>query len=112
MYEEGMYEEGYGDDNVLNKIPAEDREDKLKTQPVYSEGKDDGDDLVRKFFIIRFERQPEQDPGYFETWKERLSKHNPEGYMDSKSLEVWNMLNGHDDDHDEDLETWKQNQNF
>jgi hypothetical protein len=36
MYE-GMYEEGYGDDNVLNKLSPEDREEKLKTQPVYSE---------------------------------------------------------------------------
>lgn len=31
--------EGYGDDNVLNKLPPEDREEKLKTQPVYSEEK-------------------------------------------------------------------------
>lgn len=40
MYEEGMYEEGYGDDNVLNKLSPEDREEKLKTQPVYSEEED------------------------------------------------------------------------
>lgn len=35
--EESMYEEGYGDDNVLNKLAPEDREEKLRTQPVYSE---------------------------------------------------------------------------
>ena len=46
MYE-GMYEEGYGDDNLLNKLSPEDREDKLKTQPVYSEEEDkDADDVI------------------------------------------------------------------
>jgi hypothetical protein len=45
----------------------------------------DNDELIRKFFILRFERQPEQDISYFETWKERLNKPNPEGYMDNKS---------------------------
>jgi hypothetical protein len=52
----------------------------------------DNDELIRKFFILRFERQPEQDISYFETWKERLNKPNPEGYMDNKSMEVWNRL--------------------
>ena len=32
-----VIDEGYGDDNVLNKLAPEDREEKLKTQPVYSE---------------------------------------------------------------------------
>jgi hypothetical protein len=30
----------------------------------------DNDELIRKFFILRFERQPEQDISYFETWKD------------------------------------------
>jgi hypothetical protein len=98
MYEERMYEEGYGDDNVLNKLAPEDREEKLKTQPVYSEEEDKGDDLFRQFFITRFERKPEHDPSYFQTWVERLSKPNPEGYMDSKSKEVWDMIKRQDSD--------------
>ena len=96
---ESYYEEGYGDDNALNKLSPEDREEKLRTQPVYSEEENlDGNDLFRQFFITRFERQPEQDPSYFRTWVERLSKPNPEGYMDSKSKEVWDMVKGQDDD--------------
>lgn len=103
---------GDGNRNALAKIPEKDREEKLRTQPVYSEGEDNGDDLVRQFFITRFERQPEQDPGYFETWKERLSKPNPEGYMDSKSKEVWDMVNGHEDYHDEELYDSPMNEDY
>lgn len=50
MYE-GMYEEGaqgYGNDNVINKMSPEDREEKLKTQPVYSEDKDEDDVITYK----------------------------------------------------------------
>lgn len=67
-------------------------------ESMYEEENLDGNDLFRQFFITRFERQPEQDPSYFRTWVERLSKPNPEGYMDSKSKEVWDMVKGHDDD--------------
>jgi hypothetical protein len=81
-----------GDDNVLVDYLLK-REKKIETQPVYSEVEmNDNDELIRKFFILRFERQPEQDISYFETWKERLNKPNPEGYMDNKSMEVWNRL--------------------
>ena len=39
--------QGYGNDNVLNKIPAQDREEKLKTQPVYTEeDHNDEDDVI------------------------------------------------------------------
>lgn len=36
----GFLSEGYGDDNALNKLSPEEQEEKLKTQPVYSEGEE------------------------------------------------------------------------
>ena len=40
--------EGYSNDNVLNKLAPEDREEKLRTQPVYSEDKDEDDVITYK----------------------------------------------------------------
>jgi hypothetical protein len=50
------------------------------------------DELAIAFFKERFRRNPEHDPAYFETWKERLNSYNPTAQMDNESKEVWMRL--------------------
>ena len=45
--------QGYSNDNVLNKLAPEDREEKLKTQPTYSEEVEEGfGDAFRSYDTI------------------------------------------------------------
>ena len=43
----------------------------------------------REFFIKRFKRKPEHDPGYYRDWLRRFEKGIPELYMDKKSYRVF-----------------------
>ena len=50
------------------------------------------DKLVRKFFIKRFQRQPEDDLEYFNEWVARFATGFPEQFMDSESRYIYNEL--------------------
>jgi hypothetical protein len=43
----------------------------------------------REFFIKRFKRKPERDPGYYRDWLRRFQRGYPELYMDKKSYRVF-----------------------
>lgn len=49
-------------------------------------------DIVSKFFVARFDRQPDNDPSYFGEWMTRFRSGFPEHYMDSQSLAVFKRL--------------------
>ena len=46
----------------------------------------------REFFIKRFKRKPERDPGYYRDWVRRFEKGYPELFMDKKSYRVFRGL--------------------
>ena len=52
-------------------------------------GKKDDDRLVRKFFIMRFHKEPETDWYYYLEWVRRFESGNPTKWMDSQSKKVY-----------------------
>jgi hypothetical protein len=50
--------------------------------------------IIRKFFIKRFKRTPEQDMGYFEDWLRRfeMGEEIALKYMDDESKKVWKSV--------------------
>lgn len=72
--------EGYSNDNVLNKLAPEDREEKLRTQPVYSEDKDEDDVITYKGKHIN-RLFPSGMYVYYSDSEERFIKSDDLGYI-------------------------------
>ena len=47
------------------------------------------EERCRKFFIKRFNRQPEKDKGYYNEWLQRFYSGMPDRFMDINSLEIY-----------------------
>jgi len=54
------------------------------------------DNLIRKWFEIRFNKKPENDPIYFREWQGRFAGISGDEYpwqMDYESRRVWKRVN-------------------
>lgn len=49
-------------------------------------------ELLDRFFWKRFHKLPENDPAYYEEWRQRFRSGDPTRHMDSKSIEIYKEL--------------------